>query len=389
MAKIRVVVLAHSCRVGGALVGTTDLVRALEKVAPDERCLLICSGGCGLERLDMASGNGRFVYEGSHSPLQRMRFETLTLPKIIDRYTPQVILNLNNEGIAKQGAPQVLLFRNAYPLYNRKHFPNMSVKASLRLALLRARVRRALPSTPLVFTQTPVMKQRFARCFRYPESHIEVQPYPAPSDMKPTVGLGRPSVFDQRSDGFYILVLTRYMAHRNPKVLIPLCRRYGHQIREQGIRFITTVGPADYPAAKSFLKVICQDHLQDVILNVGSLSREDVLRYYSHSSLLWMPTLIESLPLPYLEAMSMGVPILAPDIDFAQYICGEAAAFYDPWDIDSIFRGIMSLRNDRALRLRLIERGRTALLDSGRFAENWEEVAVAVMAGLKRVARQN
>jgi glycosyltransferase involved in cell wall biosynthesis len=386
MARLRIVILAHSCRVGGALVGTTNLVRAFKKVAHGEQFLLICSAGCGFEQLPMTSGSDLFIYQGRHSPVQRFWFETVILPKIVEKYQPHVILNLNNEGIANLSAPQVLLFRNAYPLYDKKHFPNLVLKSRLRVALMRARIKRALPVTPLVLTQTPVMKRRFARCFSYPESQIKVQPYPAPWDTKPVADLAPPPVLDESSDNFYILVLTRYMAHRNPKVLISLYRHYGDQMREQKMRFLTTVEPDDYPAAKSFLKEISQNHLQDVIVNVGSLSRKDVLRYYSYSSLLWMPTLIESLPLPYLEAMNMGVPILAPDLDFARYVCGEAAVFYDPWDIESIFSNIMLLRGNEALRQQLIEKGKEALLDSGRFAENWEEVAANLMRELKRLS---
>jgi hypothetical protein len=82
----------------------------------------------------------------------------------------------------------------------------------------------------------------------------------------------------------------------------------------------------------------------------------------------------------------LGVPILAPDLDFARYVCGEAAVFYDPWDIDSAFTKIMVLRQDSTLRKALAERGKVELADRNRFSANWEEVAGDMLRELRRLA---
>jgi glycosyltransferase involved in cell wall biosynthesis len=280
------------------------------------------------------------------------------------------------------------MLHNAYPLYSKKYYPEISLKERLRFALLKSQIKKSLPSTQLVFVQTPVVRQRLARCFSYPESRIKTLPWPPPSDIKPTASLKPPSVFDKSTDVFYVLVLTRYTAHRNPSILIPLCRRYDGELREQHVRFITTVEPDDYPGAKAFLKKITRSYWQDIIINVGSLSREEVLRYYLHSDLLWLPTLVETLCLPYLEAMNMEVPIMAPDLDFARYVCGEAAVYYDPWDIESMFSGILQVRKSDALRKELIEKGKKGLLDIERFSESWEEVADNIIRDLRQLAGQ-
>jgi hypothetical protein len=85
----------------------------------------------------------------------------------------------------------------------------------------------------------------------------------------------------------------------------------------------------------------------------------------------------------------MGIPVMAPDLDFAHYVCQEAAVFYDPWDIESIFRTIMLLKGNDCLRQELISRGKQALLESGRFAKSWEEVANNVLRNLRQLAKQH
>jgi hypothetical protein len=82
------------------------------------------------------------------------------------------------------------------------------------------------------------------------------------------------------------------------------------------------------------------------------------------------------------------VPILAPDLDFARYVCGEAAIFYDPWDIESMFTQIMLLREDENLRKDLIAKGKTELADGVKFSKNWQEVAADVIRNLRILVEQ-
>jgi glycosyltransferase involved in cell wall biosynthesis len=195
-----------------------------------------------------------------------------------------------------------------------------------------------------------------------------------------------PGVLDKSWGDFFVLLLTRYLPHRNPEVLIPLCSRYASQFRQQRIKFITTLDDETDRPSRAFLNKAGRRGLGDIIINIGPLSRKDVSRYMWHSDVLWLPTYMETLCLPFLEAMVLGVPILAPDLDFARYVCGEAAVFYDPWDIDSVFTKIMVLRQDSTLRKALAERGKVELADRNRFSANWEEVAGDMLRELRRLA---
>ena len=84
--------------------------------------------------------------------------------------------------------------------------------------------------------------------------------------------------------------------------------------------------------------------------------------------------------------MSLGVPIVAPELDFARYVCGDAAVFYDPWDIESIFEKIMLVRENPSLCKEMAEKGRLELLKSEKFSATWEEVATDVLTNLKQLS---
>jgi glycosyltransferase involved in cell wall biosynthesis len=89
-----------------------------------------------------------------------------------------------------------------------------------------------------------------------------------------------------------------------------------------------------------------------------------------------------------MEAMVMGVPILAPDLDFARYVCGEAACYYDPWNTETAFEKILLLREDATIRQKLIDKGKTQLANRSQFAENWEEVAKDLIQDLRALAEK-
>jgi glycosyltransferase involved in cell wall biosynthesis len=196
-----------------------------------------------------------------------------------------------------------------------------------------------------------------------------------------------PLVFKKESSDFFVLLMTCYMPHKNPGVLIPLCNRYGSQIRQKQIKFITTVEPDDHPHAKKFLKEISKPHLKDIITNVGCLSRQNVISYMRNSDIFWLPTLLECLSTTHLEAMALGIPILAPDLDFARYICDDAAVYYDPWNLDSIFKKIMFMRENPQVGHELAKKARLQLQNREKFPASWEEVAAITLQELRKLAK--
>ena len=388
MKKKKIAIIAHGCRVGGGLFGTLNLLQAFKDVAENEEFLLIYSAGYGYEKIELPSESQRYFYQGSHSPLARQWFERVTLPKVIDAYNPDVILGLANIGLTKPKVPQALFIRMPYLFYERKkYYPNLTFKERIRFPALKNQVKTSLSNgNDLVFVQTPVVQERFSNEFNYPKEQIKVFRLTAPSDVQIPTDNIMPPIFKQTGNHFHVLLMTRYLTHRNPDILIALCKRYGNDIRKNGIKFITTITPGEHPFASRFLQNVSKNNFEDIIINVGKLSRFEVPKYLANSQLLWLPTMMETLGFSFLEAMKMGTAIMAPDLDFARYVCGDAAIYYDPWDINSMFNCLLKLRNNDQLRKQYIEKGTKELLDNSKFAKNWQEAAKYCIDSLREIA---
>ncbi|MGI9651865.1 glycosyltransferase [Chryseobacterium sp. RLHN22] len=90
---------------------------------------------------------------------------------------------------------------------------------------------------------------------------------------------------------------------------------------------------------------------------LGHVKLEMLPSLYSHMDCLFMPTLLEVFSTTYLEAMFMKVPILSSDMEFARDICGNAAIFCNPTDVEEYAKNILILYNDPTLRKNLIQKG--------------------------------
>lgn len=75
------------------------------------------------------------------------------------------------------------------------------------------------------------------------------------------------------------------------------------------------------------------------IVDVGRMPHSAIMALYQQSSALIFPSLTESFGLPLLEASELGLPILAPELDYVRDVCHPAQTF-DPTSAISIARSV-------------------------------------------------
>ncbi len=364
-----------------------EILRALLARAKSCEFFVVYSKGYGYEDILRRDSCRTYCYQDTHGPARRWFFEQAALPKIVRQAAPDVLMGLGNISIPHPPCPQVLLIHNAYLYSDSRSAPGLSLLERLRFRSLRRQVASCLPATDRVFVQTPVVRQRFSEWYGYPPERISVLRMPVPVEIRPQPDCPEPDLLKNRRGWFCVLMLTRHMPHRNPDILLPLCRRHHEQLRREKICFVTTVSADARKQAHLFLQQVRQEGFEDLIVNAGPLNRSQVVQYYTHCHLLWLHTRMETLCLPFLEAMTMGVPILAPDYDFARYVCSDAAQYYSPDSLESVFENLLRLRQDEAIRRRLTDSGRRQLTDRSKFAENWEQVAEELLEHFSNLAR--
>jgi glycosyltransferase involved in cell wall biosynthesis len=91
---------------------------------------------------------------------------------------------------------------------------------------------------------------------------------------------------------------------------------------------------------------------------LGFVSTEQLLSLYRHAVALTYVTFFGPENLPPLEAFAAGCPVVASDVAGAREQLGDAVLLVDPRRPEEIAAAVKSVYSDRALRAKLIERGR-------------------------------
>jgi len=91
-------------------------------------------------------------------------------------------------------------------------------------------------------------------------------------------------------------------------------------------------------------ETIFYDHASDI----------ELAQLYSNAKLFVFPSLYEGFGLPPLEAMSLGTPVVASNASSIPEICGQAAFYFDPNNIDDMAAKIYTAYTDKSLREKLI-----------------------------------
>ncbi|MCX7779255.1 MAG: glycosyltransferase family 4 protein [Patescibacteria group bacterium] len=97
--------------------------------------------------------------------------------------------------------------------------------------------------------------------------------------------------------------------------------------------------------------------LNDQVIFKGEVSDEELANLYQNALFFIFPSLSEGFGLPGLEAMAYGTPVLASTLSSLPEIFGEAAYYFNPYDVEEIKRAMNKLLTDENLRKNLKEKG--------------------------------
>jgi glycosyltransferase involved in cell wall biosynthesis len=108
---------------------------------------------------------------------------------------------------------------------------------------------------------------------------------------------------------------------------------------------------------------------------------EDLSALYSMAEALLLPSLFEACPLPILEAMAAGCPVVTADRYGTKELADGAGMLVDPESVDSIAAGMVRVVEDGALRADLVRAG----LERAR-GFSWPQCAKDTLDVLERAA---
>lgn len=243
---------------------------------------------------------------------------------------------------------RVVLYMQARHLLVPDHTVRYPWKTAMRVRLERLWLRLGMRACDEVWVQTSTMANLVVRLF--PAAKVQVAPFvddelgarlAVPLERRTVEAIGSAAATDVRF--FYP---AEAVAHKNHAVLLAAWEL----LAAEGYRptLWITIGPSDF---ERLIAKTAGLRAGSHVVNLGPLSRAQVLERMEASTALVFPSSLESYGLPLLEARAAGLSILAAERDFVREVC-EPAQTFDPGSArsiaDAVLRFLGAVRPSRA-----------------------------------------
>lgn len=120
--------------------------------------------------------------------------------------------------------------------------------------------------------------------------------------------------------------------------------------------------------------------LQGDVRYLGYVSNDELAEYYRGALGFVYPSLYEGFGLPPIEAMACGTPVITSNVSSLPEVCGDAAYYVDPGNVEAIRAAMQAFVEDQTLRETYARRG---LARATRYS--WDRSAAAHVALFRQV----
>ncbi len=275
------------------------------------------------------------------SRLYRLWWLERCLESNLRKIGANVLLCLTGGGRATQ-TPYLTFIQQALP-FSPESLALMSISVRLRMRAMFSAMRRSCQASRGILVQTCTMKRTIADAFGIDSERIHVFPSAVgkpKGSMVPSVQLK--AMRDARP-GSRLLYIGNQSKYKNVGTLLAAVE----QVRKHWPDATLFLSWPHDPSIGRDGSVVC----------LGYLEGDALVEAYQLADLFVMPSLVETVGLPMLEAMTLGTPVLAADRPYAREVCENAAAFFDPLDAAHLTSRIVALLADDAYRGQLVEKG--------------------------------
>jgi glycosyltransferase involved in cell wall biosynthesis len=359
---------------GGGYANLKILFSTLVRLYPEDHYIVVAFKDSDIVKITEQYKNAEFLpirFLG-HRVTDRFYASRYALKKIIKEQNIDLLWTVNYGTLVSVTIPQVMTMNNLYQIYPWKYVTNLHPAGKFYLATLRCVFRKSLQFTNSVITQTELIKNYISQ-IPYNRDKIIVIPKAVETEKDfsfEPLPENYLKLFDPKSDVKPFTYL--YVANRTPqKNYVPVIRaiqnlaEYGENIRLvltlSEMEIIDLVGEIGY-------KLIENGH----IIPLGWVHKQYLKSVYDICDACVMPSILESLSSAHLEAMQWKKPQICSDLPYAHNLCGDAALYALPHDVDAWTQQMLKLKNDTILQQSLIQKG---LKQMEAFPQSWEDVA--------------
>lgn len=371
--NMRILIHAVSIqKTGGSTRHLAGFIPALTAAGPDHQ-FLVCLNAEFAQRSRFQAPNLQVLPIHVGTALERLWWDQVRLPRLVAEHRVDVVLALLSFGCVWPWVKQVVFERN--PIYFCDYYlEGLSWRQRLATALRRSLIRATMHTSKTVVTPSAAMRDMIRRyCPEIPIEKFVVLPHAFDLDgfrrAEPLPAAVEEAMHD--GDGVRVLYVSHLMPHKGFRMLLPTAKHLAD--RGWRFRFLVTGDRADWPEGyDTFVAEMDRLGLRPYVALLGRVPEEAVANLYLASDIFFFPSSCESFGFPMVEALGLGLPIVAADTPVNREICGEAALHYPPRDPIAAAEQLSRLFVDPELRIHRAERSQRQYLLEDR---SWKRYA--------------
>ena len=228
--------------------------------------------------------------------------------------------------------------------------------------------RRAVANATRVVTDSEVSAAEIRRYLGFPAERLHVVPLAA---RHPEV------VVPYRGEENLVIASGQRRPYKNWEGLVRALALVEENVRPRLV--ITGAGPGEDP-----LRPVVEECGLGAWVDLrGWVDADELADLRARARALAFPTLAEGFGLPVLEAMSIGLPVIASDLPVLREVGGDAALWFDPRDPASMAAALRTVATDAGAMARA---SRAGLAQAAGFS--WRRVAEETLAVFRTVLEQ-
>lgn len=216
---------------------------------------------------------------------------------------------------------------------------------------------RALVKATAVMVDSALGRDNVVRRYGVDARRVQVLPF-SPAVAIAQAAVPTNAIRDKYGiHGDYVFYPAQFWAHKNHAYIV-----YALALLKQQGTVITAVFPGSDKGNRAFITALAQScGVAEQIRCVGFVPDEDMADLYRGALALVMPTYFGPTNLPPLEAFSLGVPVLYPDLPGLREQVGDAALLLDLNEPATLAVQLTRLLAEPALRAELVRQGQQQL----------------------------
>ena len=286
----------------------------------------------------------------------RFYWDQFEIRKLVRKFKIDLILSLLNFGCINPPVKQLNFQRGPTP-FCRNYLKTLGFKERIDISIRRRLLYMTMKASEVIVTPSKTMRDMIREFYSdIKESKFKVLHHAFDKEKFLHSNLLPEDVVKKLNDIEPDTVKILYVSHLIPYKGYDIMIKAAKRLKElkKSFKFIVTMERSDWPEGYDrYLSLIERFGLHKHFLVFNRVPEDTVAELYKQCDIFLFPSWCESFGFPMVEAMSLGLPVVAAGTPVNKEICGNGALYYDPSDPHEAAEKIRITMEDGELREKL------------------------------------